>query len=815
MVRGGRGLVEKSYKFVYFIFIISILLISSLYFTHCENSSSDESICHPQTELPETISNPFEAQEVFPFYETRIPTAYDVTGQPGIVVTGALSTLYFENTTMMFRRDFTGASAGTTFVIFTLSTAGVTLDPDYALTINLEADGACSAGLAASSSQITISILYAGTTWVPIHTVTSQNDAIDRVNGWYEYVVPLPFSNYLVGTDFKVKVELTQQLKAAQTWAQRLYLRWLTLELQKDVGLNMMPPTKVTLLTSGFTSVGNLSCLGAEDGLYYRFSRVLPPGGETGQLQFFLEYNLGYYGIEPLLGLRFAHYDWFHVEGIVGGLSSIGRILINKSSGNSFLCLTRADIVNPAMPDIRHACVPTVGDWRLNNSIRLLFSIDYTVISTAATVQFLMDWARLQIVRQPAPITLPHLLNSTIYANQEVWLNITCLDGKAPITEIRIQPWNEVVGTTAGTFLYHHPAATGGQIALSLNVKDAEGDQYVQPIGTLTVLYRPISIALYLSEDPYLQEFVVQLLMKDIFWNTPLPLHPFIKTILKNGTLFRQQAHQTTMAGAFLIHESVLDYLDWNYTVSISAPGTSIYEATSVQASIILSKCPPVLTINRINYSQPLKANDPIRVNYTVQCLTALDELWLCKNGSLFLPLTPTLGTHNFTFRDVGGTWEYYLYANNSQHFQAYSSPFKLKVIPLKTTLQLESTLDMESHAIALEIQLYDELNRTCPDVPLQVTIFDGGKVFYDQRVTTGMAGVDLIIHFDQYLDHAFTVQITSESTPIYKGTLLTASNDLSYSGYPLYWIIALGIMVGVVSVLLCFLKRRFEFQNE
>jgi hypothetical protein len=452
------------------------------------------------------------------------------------------------------------------------------------------------------------------------------------------------------------------------------------------------------------------------------------------------------------------------------------------------------------------------GDCRLSGTIQLLLKVDYDV-NALATIRFLTDWARLQIVRQPAPITLATLLNSTIYAGQTVWLNITCLDGKTPITEIRIQPWNELVGSAMGSYLHPHVTVAGGSFPLSLLIWDSEGNQYTQPIGTLTVLHRPISVAIYLSEDPLVQEFVLQLLMKDILSNTPLALYTFTKTILQNGTWFRQQTHQTTTGGTFTIHEPVQDYLGWNYTVVISTLQTSLYEATTVFASIVLSKCPPYLYLNRWYYSVPLKANDPIVLNYTVKCLTSLEALWLCKNGSLFLPMPTALGTHNFTFHDVGGAWEYRLYGNNSHQFQAYSAAFKLKIIPLKTAIRLGSTLDAESYAIALEVRLYDELNRSCANVPLQITIFDGDRVFYDQQVTTGMDGVALLIHFDRYMDHSFTIQITSEATPLYKGALLT-SGDFTYHGYPLYWVLELVGVLGGVSATLVLIKRRLEVKN-
>jgi hypothetical protein len=193
--------------------------------------------------------------------------------------------------------------------------------------------------------------------------------------------------------------------------------------------------------------------------------------------------------------------------------------------------------------------------------------------------------------------------------------------------------------------------------------------------------------------------------------------------------------------------------------------------------------------------------------------MIALQALWLCRNGSLFLSMPTMLGTRNFAFCDTGGTWEYRLYANNSRGFQAYSAPVKLKILPLKTEIQLKSTLDVEGHAIALEVRLYDELNRSCRNVPLQVTIFDNGRMFYDQGVATGMDGVALIIHFDQFLDHSFTIQIASEATPLYKGALLTAG-AFSYEGFPAYWIIEMGGLMGFVGLSFLVIHRRIALKD-
>jgi hypothetical protein len=675
------------------------------------------------------------------------------------------------------------------------------------LNLNWEAHGTTSAS-EVSATTLTISLWYQDTTWVPIHTVTTSAYSIDRAYGWGEYAIPQPFADYIHNDEIKIRVELSHQLPTPQDWTQRLYLRWILLEVWNDVALNTINASTVDVLSTGFECTGTSAALYAEDAASLQFSRITAPSGESGQLQFAVEYNLGYYGMSPLFGLRFGHYDWCSVEG-GAAFSYTGRIYIEDGASDPFLCLLRRNPGDPVSPDTRHAIVPLEGDWRQGQVIRLRFEINYTV-STSTTIAIDVDWAGLQIVREPHPIVLCEALNDTLYAKQTAWFNITCLDGKAPITEVRLSPWGDLIGNAAGSYFYSHYVSAAGATNLSLLVQDAEADEYTLPVGSLQALYRPIAITLYLTEDPLLQEFVIQLLMKDLLANTPLALYPFTKTIYKNGSWFRQQTHQTTPQGSFTIHESVLDYLDWNYTVTISTAQTPIYEATSVQSSIILSQCPPYLFINNVSYAVPLKANDQITLNYTALCQTPLQALWLYKNNLPFLPLPTTRGTLTFTFQDVGGVWEYRLYANNTRGFQGFSAPFTLDIMKLETSLQLESVLNPNDHAIILAINLVDEFNRSCPNVPLQITIHDFGKVFYSQEVRTGMDGAFLIIHFDQYLDHSFTIEIASESTSLYKGTLLT-EGDLTYQGYPLYNILGIGTAIGAAVAIFTIMRRRIS----
>ena len=730
-------------------------------------------------------------------------------GSQPLTIYGDLSTLASEDAVLQFRQDFTATSAGSTYVVFTLSTSGVTLDENHTLVLNWEACGIGSEFGYTLNTHLTVSIEYQGATWVPIHEVDSNSQSIARTYGWHEHTIPQPYSDYVIGDEIQVKFELSHQLSQPRTWTQRLYLYWFLLEIRKDVSLNQINASSITLYSPGFTTSGNASALLSEDSATYYAERTAESGSETGRVQFAVTYDLGYYGIETLLGLRFTHHDWFHTTGAITTTYE-GKIHVMGASFNMSLCYIRDSMADPTTPDVQHATSLISGDWVVNQSISFLYDISYSVTGPAILYAH-VDWASLEIVRHPDPVIVPTLLNATIYASQSFWLNVSCLDGKAPITEIRLGPWDELIGTAEGNYLHSRFMGSAGTFALNLTLRDADGNTYTAPAGDLTVLHRPISIALFLSEDPYYQEVQLYLTMRDILSNNPLALYPFSKTILKNGSWFRQQDHQTDPSGNFYIQEPVIDYLGWNYTVIIDTVETSVYEATSVRASIILSDCTPFPSIDDLIYGLPLKASDQMLLDYSVQCQAPLDELWLCRNHSLYWPLPTNLGTHNFTFQDEAGIWEYYLYAN-ARGYEGYSTPIYTNISHLDTMLVLDSSLDMGSHSIVMDIELVDELNRSCPGVPLTVTIYDFGEVFYQENVITGMGGVMLITHFDPYLDHAFTVQIISESTSLYEGAILTAGN-LSYDGYPLYTVIGILVAVGVVSVVLSLIRRRLRPQ--
>ncbi|MFX1293375.1 MAG: hypothetical protein ACFFD2_00755 [Promethearchaeota archaeon] len=783
------------------VIIFTMMMLPSIYLTSTLQSGYINDCSTPFTSPPITA-------QTEPFYKLHTPIAYNIEGQ-SITVYGDINSLNQETPIMSFKHDLLQVSSGSTYVIYTLSTADITPTEECLLNLNWEIYGK---GSVASiiETRITVYIFYQNTTWLPIHTLSSPNDQIRYTYGWHEYTIPTPYTDYINGDEIKIKIELSQQLTQQRSWTQWLYACWFLLELQKDISLNPLNAIEINVTTEGFECSGNISAFHQEDGNYYILSRTDPPVGEPQLVQFIVTYDLGYYKTEPLRGLRFSHLDWIRFVG-VDAFTYNGEISIVGESSDMWLCYIRQMRSDPVIPGEKHATFPITSDWNRDGKIRIRYDIEY-MVEMSEMISIEIDLASIQIVRGPEPIIVFTMLNSTLYAQENLWLNITCLDGKALITEIRLSPWNDLIGTASGSYLYSQYVNFAGDIPLSITIKDAEDEFYVIPFGEITVLPRPLSVALYLSEDPFLQEFIIQLYIKDIFSNEPLGFYPFSKTILQNGSWFRQESHQTTLSGTFEIRESVVDYLDWNYTVIIETQETSTHEATSALASILLSQCPPYLYVNNISYNAPLKSNNQVILNYTVICQSELDTLLLYKNGSIFLNLPTELGSHTYTFQDTGGFWKYYLYANNSRGFQGYSLPFILNISPLETYIQLDSTINLQDNSIVLEIELFDELNRSCPNVPLQVSIYDFGETFYYQEIVTGMDGVYILVHFDQFIDHSFTVIITSESTPIYYGAFLSAG-ELFYEGYPLHTIIGLGIVVGCVSIVLFIIKRRIRVQ--
>ncbi len=790
---------KKSWISIGLICLFAISLLSALYLSPV------------QQEMPKNSASinldapPITTSAMSTSYALRTPVAYDVGSQP-LSILGDLPNLAQEANALILRQDFSGTSTGSTYVIFTLSTSGMTLDSTANLLLNWEVWGFGTVIGFATETKIEASIEYQGATWMSVHNVSSTDENIEQSYGWFEFEIPQPYPDYIVSNQIRLRFELSQSLSTSMTWSQYFYIQWLVLEFQQNVSRNIISASQLTLLTPNATSTGGTGSLLLEDAVLYEVEHTNP--GASGTLQILLEYDLGLYGLDPLLGIRFSHMDWIEIKGAVS-YSYMGRIYLVGESSNTFLCYLRAFTGEPVTPDVKHGTFMALGNPIVNQSIKLLYDIQYT-LSGSGTLHVYLDWARLCIVRNPNPIVLTSLLSNTIYVDETIELNITCLDGQAPISKVTVEPWSEIVGSTAGSYEYSRFIGTAGDIALAIEVEDAGGNVFTFPVDTLHVIHRPISIALYLSEDSYTQEFNIYFEMRDLLLGSPLALFPFSKTILKNGNWFRQQNHQTTPTGTFSTSESVVDYLDWNYTVIIDTTETPVYEATSVSASIILSDATPYLTLNDLIYIDPLKASNDMMLNYTILCQAPLSSLWLYRNVTPFLSLPVDLGLNNFTFQDITGTWEYFLYAESSRGQIGFSGTTTVTINPLNTSITLDSTLSMDQHALVLDIELIDELNRSCSGVLLDLIIYDNGEVFYQEAVITGLDGVQLLVHFDQYVDHSFTIEITSETNAVYKGAVVSKSG-LSYSGYPLYTVIEVGIAVGVVAVVLCIIKRRFR----
>jgi len=731
-------------------------------------------------------------------------------GTQPLTIYGDLSDLAQEANIMYFWQDFVGADVGMTYAIFIFSTAGWNIDELTTLVLSWEVsvNGPSAIPGRDQDQFVKVFIKYQDSTWVQIDSVNASDfSSIDRAYGWGDYTIPTPFEDYIINDQIQLRFEYQTQLSAPADWDHLIYFWTLVLEYQQNAAVTTLPPKQITILSPNTTTTGGLFALYTAEGYYYEITKSIIPGS-SGTLQFVVEYDLSHYGVESLLGIRFEHLDFFFV-GV-----QFGQIFIVGESSNLFLSYLRDDMDYPnpnIIPDDRRGTFFTLGDFDVNQSIHLLYEIQYDNYEYPL-LKVGIDLAQISVVRDASPIIISDLQDPIIYAGNYLQLNITCLDGRAPITQIAVEPWGDFIGMVEGFYTYSRLMPTAGDRNISIIVEDAAGQVYNHSAGILTVLPRPIAISLYLAENAQEQKFSIYFTMMDLFSGSPLALFPFTKTILKDGVFFRQQDHQTTPTGAFYLEEGIIDYLDQNYTVIISTSETPLYEATQVQASIILSDTTPFITIDDVIFTSPLKASTLITVDYTTASQGVLDTLWLYRNFTPYLQITPAvLGAQSFSFSDVSGLWEYYLYAISSRGQEGYSPPFSLNISALDTEIFCDSMLDMESYVISLDIDLRDELDRSCVDVPLQVIIYDFGEVFYDRSLMTGVGGVMLLIHFDPYLDHTFTIKITSAATPLYDGDTLFTESELAFEGYPLYSVLLIAVSAGVVGVTLNVLRRRLR----
>lgn len=784
--------------------LVSLFAISLLFMT-CQSIIPNEV---PRHSTP--IQNTNLSKSDVSSYSLRTPFSYDVGTQP-LTIFGDLSDLAQEANVMYFWQDFLGADVGMTYVIFTFSTAGWNTDELTTLVLSWEVSVNGPSTITDQDHFVNISIKFQDSSWVQIDNINASDLlSIDRAYGWGDYTIPTPFEDYIINDQIQLRFEYQTQLPAPDDWHHLIYFWMLVLEYQQNAAVTTLPPKQITILSLNTTTTGGLFALYTAEGYYYQITKSIVPGS-SGTLQFVVEYDLSHYGVDSLLGIRFEHLDFFLDTG-----APIGRIFLVGESSNLFLSYHR-DLTwmsNPnIVPDDRRGTFFALGDFGVNQSIRLLYEIQYENFNYPL-LKIGIDLAQLSVVRDASPIIVSDLQDPIIYAGNSLQLNITCLDGRAPITQITVEPWGDFIGMVEGFYTYSRLISTADDQNISIIVEDAAGQVYNHSVGVLTVLPRPIAISLYLAENAYEQKFSIYFTMRDLFSGSPLALFPFTKTILKDGVLFRQQNHQTTPTGEFYLEEGVIDYLDLNYTVIISTTETPVYGTAQVGSSIILSDTTPFITIDDITHATPLKANTLINIDYTVDSQGVLGTLWLYRNDTPYLQISsPSLGTYNFSFVDESGYWEYFFFGTSTRGHIGTSNSFIRNISALETTITCDSNLNMEDHVISLDIDLVDELSRSCAGVPIQVIIYDFGEVFHQESMYTGVGGVILLIHFDQYLDHAFSIHITSAATPLYEGASLITQNEMPFKGFPLYTILLTSIVAGVISFSLFVIRRKIKSQ--
>ena len=370
-------------------------------------------------------------------------------------------------------------------MIFTFSIANFSAIEDYNFTLNWETSGIGVVSNAIVETRITVSMLYQNLAWIPIYTISAPEEWIDRSYGWYEYSLPAPLTDYISEDELKIMVELSQDLTEPRSWTQSLYVYWLLLEIGKDLVFNSINATQINIDSAEINHSGDVSALHAADGNCFTLKRTIP-SSDSGHIQFSVTYDLGCYGGETLQGLRFPHLDWV-VLGLSGSgsYSYKGKIYLAANDSTQFLCYIRDPRTMPLSSMPSHAITLLEKNWTPGQHICLLYDIEYNVHSTGSfRISVYLDWARLQIVRGPQPILHATLLNHSIYTDQEVWLNISCFDGKAPITEIRLTPWGDLIAPSSGFYLFSRSIKAAGEFLLTITIRDADYNLFIFPDGS-------------------------------------------------------------------------------------------------------------------------------------------------------------------------------------------------------------------------------------------------------------------------------------------------------------------------------------------
>ncbi|MHA1310614.1 MAG: hypothetical protein ACTSQO_06755 [Candidatus Helarchaeota archaeon] len=665
---------------------------------------------------------------------------------------------------------------------------------------------------------------YTTDNYILIYKINGDTENIFRKNGYIEVELSKIFGinniKYNLISQYKMKFKIVLHNKLVNTipqdFEQKLYIYYIQLLIGKDIEIRNLEASRLVDLTNGyFHVIGNLTNMFELDNKTIQFGISNVFQYQTVIANFYIEYDLGYFVKEEILGILFHHLDWIYSSG-ASFYCEDPYISIFNFNTNSTISIqsikedpqSSLENVDPIRWDSRISVNKT---GVINGSvIRVYYHAKITNLDPApAYFSITIDLGTIQFVRSLSPfVANVNVIDNYEYWGNNAWINGTVYKGKYDLANITIESSGDVISTVPGYFEYPIVVNSEGQYEFYVKATDIYGYSSISGPYYIQFNSHPVQINLLLEEFPYptppdLPKIDVNILIKDAIFNIPLSNTFFDLFVERNNTIITTYRNLLTGEdGTYQLYYDVErdKYLDIEYKFTVEVHQMMNYQYASASSYIMPTLAPCYIKIINYTISNNAFAGDHFSLQIEYYSLANFANAWLLLNNSIISDLNLYEGNNTINIiNDRAGLCNYQIRVINDHGYSNISKPLYLYFKPNPIICEVKHIINYLNKYLFINISILDKrTNQTLPNIPIDITIYDNNLIFWKTTLPSTLPYTPIYIQFD-LSSHNFSIFVNINNTSLYKGQSIKILNiAFKYKPYPYSETILMVVLSGV-----------------
>ncbi|MHA1268639.1 MAG: hypothetical protein ACTSPY_02525 [Candidatus Helarchaeota archaeon] len=808
-----------------FICMISVLIIINAI------NNQNSHLIRKNTQFIKNNGTPISKSENNSLFYEFIPSNRSYDNINCIISGDNLENLRYDSNNLKILRNWDGVSSGEIYIEFEFSILSINYYIMNCFIINGEIMGSIDTD---GETNFTLQVFdYSTLDYHTIHLISSSSEFIRKENGIINTELNNLYSLSKICNDFinlgkiKFKFILRSNVIPANptNFTQELNIFWLKLIVAKDIDVKQLEPVEFIDLTSGFFHLtGDLNLTNQLDGNYINFGTSNVAQFQTVICNFYLEYDLGLYKNEEILGIIFQHLDWIEYGASSYFLQNPNIYIYNFSDGSEILIqkirLSPTKSIHTAIPDKWDNNISIINNGLMNGSrLRIHYYAEIMNLDPNPThFSISIDLAALKIVRSVGPIIENiTVIDDWVYCGEEARINGTIHAGKYPIDRVIISNPYGIICNDEGFFEYSIIQQQAGIVEFYIMVYDIQG--YTTSSGPYYIQFnkRPIQINVNLKENPFPipPKINMTITIRDAIDQLPVSNIYFDLFVEREGILISEyRSLYTNLEGkySFLYDVDKNYYLDTEYTFIIE-----VQEGYNTQFGSTLAYITPVLApcsilITDYNNSTEYWAGDLFDITVNFHSLVDISQAILLLNGTEISSLNIQEGINELTItNNRAGKCIYQISAVNVRGYYNISNPIELYFKPNPINVTVKPAIDNINRYIFLNISITDlRYEMALANIPINIVIYDNDQLFWDSMLQSTLPYTPIYIQFDLN-SHNFTIYVIIDDTQLYAGNVIKSFNiPFIYNPYPVQSVIPMIILTGFgIGIFIFQLRRR------